>query len=128
MVVIASPVNTGRGNLSELNCSIIAYNFQTIYQALLTLEIPIVTTNYDLLIEEVSNKELSGITWKEKHKVSHLLRDGDKSVLHLHGKWDDPDSVILGIRSYQKVLNRRAYTIGDEGIGNDKESFVRWLW
>ncbi len=31
MVVIASPVNTGRGNLSELNCSITAYNFQTIY-------------------------------------------------------------------------------------------------
>ncbi len=27
----SSPVNTGRGNLSELNCSITAYNFQTIY-------------------------------------------------------------------------------------------------
>ena len=36
-------------------------------EALRDLKIPIVTTNYDGLIEEVT--KLPAVTWKEKHKI-----------------------------------------------------------
>ncbi len=33
-----------------------------------------------------------------------MARGDEPGVLHLHGWWDDPESVVLGIRSYEKVL------------------------
>ena len=60
------------------------------------------TTNYDGLIEKVT--DLPPVTWMEGAKVERLIRGDEKGVLHLHGYWDKPESVILGIRSYQKVM------------------------
>jgi tetratricopeptide (TPR) repeat protein len=33
-----------------------------------------------------------------------VLRGDDQGVLHLHGFWDRPETVILGIRDYAKIL------------------------
>jgi hypothetical protein len=60
------------------------------------------TTNYDGLIEEVTG--LPPVTWMNTAKVERLIRGDEKGVLHLHGYWDEPESVVLGIRSYEMVM------------------------
>ena len=68
----------------------------------------------------------------------------DRRVLHLHGHWEDPDSVVLGIRSYEAVKNNdytqavmRALGMtksflfvgcGDEGLADPNfGNFLAWL-
>jgi hypothetical protein len=71
-------------------------------RALKDLEIPIVTTNYDSLIEQVTGR--APVTWKESWRVQEVLRGKDDAIVHLHGYWQKPESVVLGIRSYDEIL------------------------
>lgn len=60
------------------------------------------TLNYDGLIEQVTGRRT--VTWKDRERTQDLLRgEPPPGVLHLHGSWEDPDSVVLGFRSYQTV-------------------------
>jgi len=61
----------------------------------------IATTNYDGLIESVIN--YPAVPWTNSNKAEVVMRGRDKGVLHLHGYWDEPKSVVLGIRSYDAV-------------------------
>jgi len=71
-------------------------------EALHDLGVPIVTTNYDSLIERVTG--LEPVTWRGGPRIERLLRGDEPGVLHLHGHWEDPESVVLGIHSYEEVL------------------------
>jgi tetratricopeptide (TPR) repeat protein len=73
-----------------------------VIQALSDLGAVLATTNYDGLIEEVTG--LPPITWNDGARVERVLRGDEKAVLHLHGYWENPQSVILGIRSYEQIL------------------------
>jgi SIR2-like domain len=73
-----------------------------VLEALRDLKLALATTNYDALIEEVTN--LPAVTWMDGAKVERVLRGAEQGILHLHGYWDKPESVILGIRSYEEVL------------------------
>jgi hypothetical protein len=73
-----------------------------VIEALHGLGAKLATTNYDGLIEEVTG--LPPVTWMDGAKVERLIRSDDRGVLHLHGYWDKPESVVLGIRSYEKVM------------------------
>jgi tetratricopeptide (TPR) repeat protein len=73
-----------------------------VIEALRALGITIATTNYDGLIEEVTG--LPPVTWRDGAIVERVLRGEEEGVLHLHGFWDDPESVVLGVRDYEKVL------------------------
>ena len=73
-----------------------------VIEALRDLGVPILTTNYDLLFEEVTG--LEPVTWKDGAHVERLLRGDEPGVLHLHGHWRKPETVVLGIRSYEDVL------------------------
>ncbi|MBM3523718.1 MAG: tetratricopeptide repeat protein, partial [Alphaproteobacteria bacterium] len=73
-----------------------------VLEALRDLGVTIATTNYDGLIEEVTG--LDPVTWRDGSRVERVLRGDEKAVLHLHGHWQSPDSVILGIRDYEAVL------------------------
>ena len=46
------------------------------------------------------------VTWLQPHKVLEALRRERVGVVHLHGHWDESESVVLGIRSYDELLNR----------------------
>ena len=70
--------------------------------ALKDLGVPIATTNYDSLIEQVTG--LQSVSWRQSAQVEYLIRGAEPGVLHLHGYWQDPQSVVLGIRSYEAVL------------------------
>ncbi|MFM9960895.1 MAG: SUMF1/EgtB/PvdO family nonheme iron enzyme [Planctomycetaceae bacterium] len=74
-----------------------------VIKALAALNAPLVTTNYDDLIEKVT--KLKHVTWKDPSDVAKFVREADCGVLHLHGIWSEPESVVLGIRSYESVLN-----------------------
>lgn len=75
---------------------------RSVLEALRDLGIPLATTNYDGLLEEVTG--LPAVTWREGAKVEWMIRGDEKGVLHFHGYWDQSESVVLGIRSYQEIL------------------------
>ena len=74
----------------------------TVLEALARLGLPLATTNYDGLLEEVTG--LPPVTWREGARVERVVRGEEKGILHLHGFWKEPESVVLGIRSYEQVL------------------------
>jgi hypothetical protein len=74
-----------------------------VIQALKGLKVPIATTNYDELIEKVTGWR--EVTWLQRVQVERVLREDETGVLHLHGYWRDPDSVVLGMRSYENLLS-----------------------
>jgi hypothetical protein len=71
-------------------------------QSLGAWNVQIATTNYDELIEEVTGRK--AITWSERALANQFLRGDIKDILHVHGFWRNPQSVILGIRSYEEIL------------------------
>jgi len=73
-----------------------------VIEALVSLEVPLATTNYDDLLEDVSG--LRKVIWTDRRRVESFVRGRLDGILHLHGHWDDPESVVLGIRSYEDIL------------------------
>jgi hypothetical protein len=62
------------------------------------------TQNYDGVLEQVLAR--ISVTWRDRDRAEQLLRgELHNAVLHLHGYFDSPDSIVLGIREYEKVLN-----------------------
>ena len=73
-----------------------------ILDALTGLPGVLATLNYDGLIEQASNRK--AVTWLREDKVQEVLRRKlTDAVLHIHGWFDEPDSVVLGLSSYAKV-------------------------
>jgi hypothetical protein len=75
---------------------------RALLEAIAALGIPIATTNYDGLLEAVTGQP--AVTWTQTALVVKLLRGEERGILHLHGFWREPGSVVLGIRDYQDVL------------------------
>ncbi len=115
---------------------------RTVIDALAALNVPLVTTNYDDLITNATG--LKPVTWKEPGIVTRVVRGDDRRVLHLHGHWEVPDSVVLGIRSYEAVKQNehtqavlKAFGVtksflfvgcGDEGLADPNfGNFLSWL-
>ncbi|MFL6291603.1 MAG: SIR2 family protein, partial [Thermoanaerobaculia bacterium] len=71
---------------------------RSILDAIRDLGLPIATTNYDGLLEEVTHRP--ALTWRDGDKAARVIRGVEPGILHLHGYWEAPESVILGIRSY----------------------------
>ena len=64
----------------------------------------VVTTNYDQLLERwncVKDPEVA--TWLEPARILSILR-GRRGIVHLHGRWDQPASVILSAVDYQRIV------------------------
>lgn len=59
------------------------------------------TTNYDLLLEDAT--DLHTVTWRDPAGVERALRGDEPQVLHLHGAWRWPESIVLGVKSYAGV-------------------------
>ena len=64
----------------------------------------IATLNYDGLIEAITKR--STITWREDADIEDLIKTGSyDKVLHLHGYYNQPETIVLGLSSYQNFLN-----------------------
>ena len=65
----------------------------------------VVTTNYDRLLERWNTvKDPEVATWSEPARVLSILR-GRRGIIHLHGRWDLPASVILSSADYQRIVD-----------------------
>ena len=73
----------------------------SLLEALRDLDLPLATTNYDDLLTRITGRP--AVTWREPAKVSRILQGQAEGILHLHGHWEQPDSVVLGIRAYEQV-------------------------
>lgn len=74
---------------------------EAVIKAVTSLGVPVATTNYDGLIEQVLGWER--VTWMDGAGMQRPLQGDDAAVVHLHGHWRDPRSVILGVRSYEEL-------------------------
>jgi hypothetical protein len=75
---------------------------RTLLEELIALDVPILTTNYDGLIEEMTG--LRAVTWRDKRRAESVATGRSDGVLHMHGHWEQPESVVLGVRSYGAIL------------------------
>lgn len=82
-------------------------------QALQALNLPLITTNYDGVLEQATS--LKPYTWKDISSIQRILRPENQNnkqtgIIHLHGFFEKSDTVILGIRSYETFLNNPSAT------------------
>src|SRR6185436_155428 len=70
-------------------------NDASVIEALGALKVPLVTTNYDHLLEEVLRRE--AVSWRNEAAVDRILRGDSDAILHLHGHYTEPASVVLGL-------------------------------
>ena len=90
-----------RGTVGSLTC-----RNRELIEALADLGALIATTNYDGLLEEVTR--LPPVTWRNPGTVQRVLQDDEQRIIHLHGHWEEPESVVLGISSYGQVMQAGA--------------------
>jgi len=86
-----------------LSCSIgeLTLKNRRVIDAILKLGAKIVTTNYDSLFEFAS--QLRAVTWMEKELALKVLRGDYSGILHLHGHYLSPESVVLGSNEYNEI-------------------------
>jgi len=65
--------------------------------------VPVCTLNYDTLIERCTR--LASINMKEPRKVLEWARRETPGILHLHGVWNEPETVVLGVSDYTDATN-----------------------
>ena len=75
----------------------------SVIQAISALNLPIVTTNYDELIETVTAKQ--AVTWHEPALFEQVLRGDYPGIAHLHGFFRRPETTVLGLESYFRIVN-----------------------
>lgn len=60
------------------------------------------TVNYDDLLSVKTG--LPPVVWSDRSRVERVINREEPGVLHLHGHWATPESVVLGGRSYEEVV------------------------
>jgi energy-coupling factor transporter ATP-binding protein EcfA2 len=74
----------------------------TLIKAIAGLPIVLATLNYDNLLEDVTGKRT--VMWTQADAVQDVITGADQnSIIHLHGWYGEPDTVVLGIESYLTV-------------------------
>jgi SIR2-like domain/CHAT domain len=71
-------------------------------RALGRLGVPLLTTNYDHVLEQAT--ERGWRTWDEPEAWQELRDQPTRDVLHVHGSYRRPGSVVLDQRSYDRVI------------------------
>lgn len=71
--------------------------------ALGSLRTPILTTNYDELLEEALSRKT--VAWTDREGLREVFRATSTDIGHLHGIWKSLDSVILTDQDYARILS-----------------------
>ena len=80
---------------------------KTLVKAIDDLQLPIITTNYDGILEQATFRSTCtlrnlGDFISEMRRSAHSIRP---TVFHVHGYYGDPDTVVFGSSSYERILN-----------------------
>ena len=84
----------------EDSCGRLATPAPDVGKALANLSVPILTTNYDTLIERVAERE--SVTWDDGNGLQQVISGRSSAIGHLHGVWDKHASVVLGTTDYDR--------------------------
>lgn len=78
--------------------------YRELILAIKGLGVPIATANYDNLLEDITH--LTPITLQDTQKVEDFIKNDQKQkyILHLHGYYKKPDSIVLGQKSYDRIV------------------------
>lgn len=63
----------------------------------------ILTTNYDDLLARAL--EVEPVTWSNINEARNIVAGRSPNILHIHGLWSEPETVVLGVQSYVDILN-----------------------
>gem|GEM_PF-2614506 len=77
-----------------------------VIRSLLSWGCRLATINYDNLFEEASR--LSPVTWLQPDLALRVLRGNFQGILHLHGHFMNPSSVVFAARSYEQICRDSA--------------------
>ncbi|MBP2218008.1 SIR2 family protein [Arthrobacter sp. CAN_C5] len=73
------------------------YAFERVFRS----EVPVLTTNYDNLIEQLSDRP--PFSWVESARIADYHDRKASSVFHLHGYFENPESVVLSASDYERL-------------------------
>ena len=66
--------------------------------ALLSYPFPVLTTNYDTLLEQVGDRESRD--WTDSRGFHDVVTRASRAIGHIHGVWNHPESVVLTESDY----------------------------
>ncbi|MGH3219923.1 MAG: SIR2 family NAD-dependent protein deacylase [Streptosporangiaceae bacterium] len=81
-------------------------NGRELIEAISELGLPLTTTNYDTLLETVLTR--SAVTWQDSSAAQLIAQGAIPNILHLHGVWEHPESIVFGSTSYGELLANSA--------------------
>jgi tetratricopeptide (TPR) repeat protein len=84
--------------------------------AIADLRAPIIATTYDDLVERALGWPGGPLTARDAYRVRRALTNLDRAVIRLYGRFDDPGSVLLGVRP------------GDEAFGPATSEVIRRIF
>ncbi len=80
----------------------------------------LLTTNYDSLLTDAT--DLPPVTWEEHDDFHRVMTRQKSGILHIHGHWRRPSSIVLGHTSYKRVVT-------DQRIQElFKSLWLNWHW
>lgn len=68
----------------------------------------VATTNYDNVLEIRMPSHFETTTWRKPNQLLTGLQRGDM-ILHLHGYYAEPESVVFGIDDYEELVKEESY-------------------
>lgn len=74
--------------------------------AIARLGVPIMTTNYDTLLETVLQR--NSADWTDPENMRRCFLQSTKAIGHLHGVWDKPESVIFSQSDYDRIIEDKS--------------------
>ncbi|MWJ23697.1 hypothetical protein DOT97_00555 [Clavibacter michiganensis subsp. michiganensis] len=85
--------------------------------AIVDLGLPILTTNYDHLLEQASSR--SAVDWHDPRALQRTVVDGTY-IGHLHGHYDNPDAVVLSEADYALQQSSNGLRSIEQAISSTK--------
>jgi len=71
--------------------------------AIVALGYPVLTTNYDTLLEQATGRP--SVLWTDSRGIAQVLTGArNNGIGHVHGIWSVPESVVLSGKDYDTVL------------------------
>jgi hypothetical protein len=74
--------------------------------ALAGLRAPLLTTNYDKLLEKVLGR--STAVWTDPEAMRRCFVQNTDTIGHLHGVWDQPESIIFSQSDYDRLTSDKS--------------------
>jgi tetratricopeptide (TPR) repeat protein len=76
-------------------------NEEELVQALMDMDVPLLTTNYDTIVEKIL--DYPSVNIEERHQVESVIAGDEKGIIHLHGMWTNPKRIVLDWNSYREA-------------------------